>query len=323
MCCTGHASGDLQPARYPDQSTELRQAPGFTAKKHRKKRPSQKAPGTSTPAVDIQTVTAEAPVTTAGNLPHDVMFQFDLTAENTEGANMANGATLFDINMGLDAPLSTPSGLFLPDDMCLGGPIEDGIGVGSLQLDDDLFPCWDQGVNFGALETQTFSPGPMMSNLYGGPSDLGGLLDGVLDNPSTPPCAIDWAGQLSSAESHHTDDVEGYSNSSPSQLLEAGPSQGIGTVLGGPPRAVSTSPTLTRTKRKAVDCESDKLPRKKGRPATNPNVAIHCNSGPAGHEAATRRVSDRVAAKLAEEAATKAKAAKAKRRTQARGSSRK
>ena len=50
-------------------------------------------------------------------------------------------ATLFDINMGLDAPLSTPSGLFLPDNMHLSGPIEDGIGVGSLQLDDDLFPC--------------------------------------------------------------------------------------------------------------------------------------------------------------------------------------
>ena len=88
------------------------------------------------------------------------MFQFDLTAENTEGANMANGTTLFDINMGLDAPLSTPSGLFLPDNMHLGGPIKDGIGVGSLQLDDDLFPCWDQRVNVGALETQTFSPGP-------------------------------------------------------------------------------------------------------------------------------------------------------------------
>ena len=171
MCCTGHALGDLQPARYPDQSTELTQTPGVTAKKHRKKRPSQKAPGTLTPALDMQTVTAKAPVTMAGHLPHDVMFQFDLTADNTKGANMANGATLFNINMGLNAPLSTPSGLFLPDDMHLGGPSEDGM---------------DQGLNVGALETQTFSPGPMMSNFYRGLSDLGGLLDGVLDSPGTP-----------------------------------------------------------------------------------------------------------------------------------------
>ena len=125
-----------------------------------------------------------------------------------------------------------------------------------------MFPCWDQGVNFGVLETQTFSPGPMMSTLYRGPSNLGGLLDGVLDNPSTP-CAIDWAGQLSSAMPHHTDDVEGYSNSSLSQLLEAGPSQGTGMVLGGPPPAVSTSQTLTWTKRKAVDCKSDNYQGKK------------------------------------------------------------
>ena len=256
---------------------------------------------------------------TAGHLPQDVMFQFDLTAENTKGANMANVATLFDINMGPNAPLSTPSGLFLPDDMHLCGPIKDGIRVGSLQLDDDLFPCWDQRLNFGALETQTFSPGPMMSNLYGGSSNLGGLLDGVLDNPGTP-CSIDLARQLSSAEPHHTNNVEGYSNSSQGQLLEAGPSQVIGMVLGGPPPAISTSLTLTWTKRKVVDCESDKLPRKQGQPATNTNVAIHCNSGLAGHEAATRRVSDRVAAKLAEEAATKAKVAKVKRRTQTRGS---
>ena len=128
---------------------------------------------------------------------------------------------------------------------------------------------------------------------------------------------------MSSAEPHHTNNVKGYSNSSLGQLLEAGPSQGIGMALGGPPLALSTSPTLTWTKRKAVDCESNKLPRKKGQPATNPNVAIHCNSGLAVHEAATRRVSGRVAAKLAEEATTKAKAAKAKRRTQTRGSSQK
>ena len=100
MCCTGHASGDLQPARYLNQSMELMQTPGVTAKKHRKKRPSQKAPGMLTPAVDIQTVMAEAAVTTARHLSQDVMFQFDLTAENTKGANMANGATLFNINMG-------------------------------------------------------------------------------------------------------------------------------------------------------------------------------------------------------------------------------
>ena len=43
--------------------------------------------------------------------------------------------------------------------------MEDEIGVGSLQLDDDLFSSWDSGFNFGAQETPTFSPDLMMANL--------------------------------------------------------------------------------------------------------------------------------------------------------------
>ena len=109
----------------------------------------------------------------------DVRFQFDLMADNTEGPDMANGTTLFDINMGLNAPISTASGLFLPNDMHLGGSMEDRIGVGSLQLDDDLFSSWDSGFNFGAQETPTLSPDLMMANLPGGPGRLGGLPEGT------------------------------------------------------------------------------------------------------------------------------------------------
>ena len=86
----------------------------------------------STPTVDAATQTAEACVPTARYVHEDVRFQFDLTADNTEGPDMANGTTLFDINMGLNAPISTASGLFLLNDMHLGGSMEDRIGVGSL-----------------------------------------------------------------------------------------------------------------------------------------------------------------------------------------------
>ena len=177
-----------------------------------------------------------------------------LMADNTEGPNMANGTTLFDINMGLlNASISTPSGLFLPDDMHLGGPIKDGIGVGSLQLDDDLFSSWDSGFSLGAQETLTFSPIPMMANLPRGPSHLRGLPEGTLDNPGTAnPQA--WARQASSAEPHHTDYFMGYSNSSLGQLLEAVPSQGIGNILVAPPSAKVnnelTGPAMTWTERK-------------------------------------------------------------------------
>ena len=132
----------------------------------------------------------------------------------------------------------------------------------------------------------------------------------------------------------------GYSNSSLGQLLEAVPSQGIGSILVNPLLAeVTNDPTgaaMTQTKRKAVDCENVELPRKRGQPGTNPNVAIHCNPTASGHEAPTiarscreRKVSQKVAAYLAEEATTKAarevaketKAAKAKGKTKTRRTS--
>lgn len=357
MSCTGRASGDLQPARYLDSLTHTIPAPNMTTTKRRKKGQSHKAPATSTPALGIQPVTAEALATTAGDLQQNVMFQFDLTANNTEAANMANDTTLLNINMGLNVPISTPSGLFLPDDMCLGGPIEDGIG--SLQLDDDLLPYWDQGFSFGA---QTFSPGPLMSNLSGGPSNLGSLLEGALDNPATAG-ALSCAGDGYSAGPRHTENSVGYSHNSPGQLL--GVVQVIGNILGGPlPAGVTNEsegppegirniqsapspagatydpgrPGITGTKRKAADSKNDQLPRKKGRPAMNLNVAMHSNPGPAGQEALTiprscreRKATAKVATKLAEEAATKAareaakeaKAAKGKGKTQTRGSGRK
>ena len=167
-----------------------------------------------------------------------------------------------------------------------------------------------------------------------------------MDNPGTAGL-IDWAGQAYLAKPHHTNNVLGYSNSSLGQLLESGLSQGIGDILGTPSPAVGTNgpggPTIIQMKRNAVDCENDKLPRKKGLQA---NVAILCNPRLAEHDAPTiarscreRRVSEKVAAKLAEEAAAKlaeeaatkaaresakeAKATKAKEKTQTRGSSQK
>ena len=143
-------------------------------------------------------------------------------------------------------------------------------------------------------------------------------MEGTWDNPGTADPQA-WAGDMLLAEPHHTDHFMGhcYSNGSLGQLLEAVPSQGIGSILVNPlPAEVTNDPTgaaMTQMKRKAVDCENNELPRKRGWPGTNPNVAIHFNPGAGGHQAPTishscreRKVSQKVATYLAEEAATKA-----------------
>ena len=102
---------------------------------------------------------AEALITTAGSLHEQVMFQFNLSTDNIHSANMSNDTTLLNTNMGLNSLINTPSSLFLLDDMQLGGPIDNIIGLGTLQLDNDLLTGWESGFNFSAQETQTFSPG--------------------------------------------------------------------------------------------------------------------------------------------------------------------
>lgn len=342
MCCTGRASGDLEPARYPEQ-THMTRAPDITTKKTKKQGQLQKA---STPAVHVQTGTAEALLTTAGDLQQDLMFQFNLSADNTQLANMANDATLLDINMGLNVPVSTQSGLFLPDDMHLDGLMEDGIGLGGFQLDDDLLPSWDPGFNFGAHRTQTSIPSPMMPNPSGAPSNLGGLLEGAFYNTGTAG-PIGWDGHVYSAGPPHTDDFASHSNNSLGQFpgpdsnnlqsQRVVPGQDIGNILRAPSPASVTNepgvPAMSGRKRKAGQSEHDKLPRKKGRPAANQNIAIHPNPESAGHKAPIisrssreRRVSERVAAaatKAAKEAAKEVKATKAQGKTKTSRSGRK
>jgi hypothetical protein len=117
-------------------------------------------------------------------------------------------------------------------------------------------------------------------------------------------------------------------NNAQSQSVGLPPGQDIGNILNVTPASIATAssvPAKTRTKRKAAGYENDGLPNKRGRLTNNENSPTHANLESAENpqpmivcSGRERKVTEKVATKLAEEAAAKeakevAKKAKAKK----------
>jgi hypothetical protein len=146
MCCTGRGSSDLEQTKYPDESTRRKRPTDTTTKT--KKKQSRKAAAKSAPTVNEpveQAATDEALATTAGDWQQNGTFQFDTSSNNIQGADRQ---TVLDINMQPQQDVSTPSGLFLPDDMNLGGDL-DNTGLGNVELDPELLECLGPDFNLG------------------------------------------------------------------------------------------------------------------------------------------------------------------------------
>ena len=317
MCCAGRGSGDLEPARYPDESTRKKRVSETTAKKTKKKKQSCKAPTTASIVnQEPEHVATDDLATMAGNLQQDATFQFDINPNNIQGIDMANHQNFLDINMGQNHPqpdVNTQSSLFFPNDMNLGGTVDDE-GLGSLQLHPELLGCLDPGFTFGIQGSQPFNPTPMMANGISNPSvaqsNHGGLVAGAPGNEDTarnqctaghadaagpslysdnsldhvtpipgpmPNLSLAAAGEFLGNHALPDDQSEQDTCPSLNNTESQGLVQDITNVLNVPfPAGIIKEPSIlavTGTKRKAADSENDGVPKKKSWPTINANLA--------------------------------------------------